>query len=62
MVSIEEGGMTATVQQDGDAMASANIRIAFNGATGKEWLDGTDYEYTTEDAFKCIRIPYAKIY
>ena len=61
MVSIKEGGMTATVQQDGDAMGKANIRIAVNGALGKEWLDGTDYVYTTEDAFKCIRIPYAKI-
>jgi len=59
--SIKNGGMTATVKQDGDAMGKANIRIAFNGATGKEWLDGTDYVYTTEDAFHCIRIPYAKI-
>ncbi len=61
LVSIKEGGMTATVQQDGDAMGSANIRIAVNGALGKEWLEDTEYEYTTEDAFLCIRIPYAKI-
>ena len=59
--SIKNGGMTATVQQDGDAMGKANIRIAYNGALGKEWLDGTDYKYTTEDEFKCIRIPYAMI-
>lgn len=59
--SIKNGGMTATVKQDGDAMGKANIRIAVNGATGKDWLDGTDYVYTTEDAFHCIRIPYAKI-
>jgi methyl-galactoside transport system substrate-binding protein len=59
--SIKNGGMTATVKQDGDAMGKANIRIAVNGALGKEWLDGTEYVYTTEDAFKCIRIPYAKI-
>ncbi|MFA5469013.1 MAG: galactose ABC transporter substrate-binding protein [Sphaerochaetaceae bacterium] len=59
--SIKNGGMTATVQQDGDAMGKANIRIAYNGALGKEWLDGTDYVYTTEDDFFCIRIPYAKI-
>jgi methyl-galactoside transport system substrate-binding protein len=59
--SIKNGGMTATVKQDGDAMGKANIRIAVNGALGKEWLDGTEYAYTTEDAFKCIRIPYAKI-
>ncbi|MCK9286488.1 MAG: galactose ABC transporter substrate-binding protein [Sphaerochaetaceae bacterium] len=59
--SIKNGGMTATVQQDGDAMGKANIRIAYNGAMGKEWLDGTEYTYTTEDAFNCIRIPYAMI-
>ena len=59
--SIKNGGMTATVKQDGDAMGKANIRIAVNGALGKEWLDGTEYVYTTEDAFHCIRIPYAKI-
>lgn len=58
--SIKAGGMTATVQQDGDAMGKANIRIAVNGALGREWLDGTDYTYT-DDAFHCIRIPYAKI-
>lgn len=58
--SIKKGGMTATVKQDGDAMGKANIRIAINGAQGKEWLDGTDYKYT-DDKFKCIRIPYAKI-
>ena len=52
--------MTATVQQDGDAMGKANIRIAINGALGKEWLDGTEYTYT-DDPFHCIRIPYAKI-
>ncbi len=61
MESIKNGGMTATVQQDGDAMGKANIRIAVNGALGKEWLDGTEYVYTTEDPFHCIRIPYAKI-
>ena len=58
--SIKAGGMTATVQQDGDAMGKANIRIAINGALGKEWLDGTEYTYT-DDPFHCIRIPYAKI-
>jgi len=42
-------------------MGKANIRIAYNGAMGKEWLDGTEYTYTTEDAFNCIRIPYAMI-
>jgi methyl-galactoside transport system substrate-binding protein len=57
--SIKAGGMTATVQQDGDAMGKANIRIAINGALGKPWLDGTDYKLS-EDGYS-IRIPYAKI-
>ncbi len=60
MESIKAGGMTATVQQDGDAMGKANVRIAINGALGREWLDGTEYQYTTDPYF-CIRIPYAKI-
>lgn len=57
--SIKAGGMTATVQQDGDAMGKANIRIAINGALGRSWLDGTDYKLS-EDGYS-IRIPYAKI-
>ena len=58
---IKNGMLTATVQQDADAMAKANIQIAINKLLGKDWLEGTGYEFTTEDAFKCIRIPYAKI-
>ncbi|MCL1854835.1 MAG: galactose ABC transporter substrate-binding protein [Clostridia bacterium] len=57
--SIKDGGMTATVQQDGAAMGKANIRLAINGALGKDWLDGTDY-VLSEDGYS-IRIPYAKI-
>jgi len=57
--SIKNGGMTATVQQDGDAMGKANIRVAINGALGKGWLDGTDY--TMSDDGYSVRIPYAKI-
>ncbi|MEA4897678.1 galactose ABC transporter substrate-binding protein [Bacillota bacterium Meth-B3] len=57
--SIKDGGMTATVQQDGDAMGKANIRIAINGALGKAWLDGTDYQLSGDNY--SVRIPYAKI-
>ena len=60
LVSIQNGGMTATVKQDGDAMGQANILCAINGALGRDWLDGTDYEYT-DDPYHCIRIPYAMI-
>ena len=42
LVSIENGGMTGTVLQDGDAMGQANILCAINGALGRDWLDGTD--------------------
>jgi methyl-galactoside transport system substrate-binding protein len=59
MESIKNGGMTATVQQDGDAMGKANILIALNGAQGKPWLEGLDYKLTP-DGYS-VRIPYAKI-
>ena len=61
LVSIENGGMTGTVLQDGDAMGQANILCAINGALGRDWLDGTDYTYDENEEFYCIRIPYAKI-
>ncbi len=57
--SIKNGGMTATVMQDGDAMGKAIIELAINGANGKEWLDGTSYK-VADDGYS-IRIPYAKI-
>jgi methyl-galactoside transport system substrate-binding protein len=57
--SIKNGGMTATVKQDGDAMGRANILLALNGAQGKTWLDGTSYKMS-DDGYS-IRIPYAKI-
>ena len=57
--SIRNGGMTATVKQDGDAMGYANIRIAVNYLMNGSWLEGTDYEYAA-DGYS-VRIPYAKI-
>jgi len=58
--SIREGGMTATVLQDANAMGYANIKVAMNMLLGNDWLEGLDYEYS-DDTFTCIRIPYAKI-
>ena len=58
--SIKNGGMTATVKQDGDAMGYANVKVAMNMLLGNDWLEGLDYEYS-DDTFTCIRIPYAKI-
>jgi len=59
LMSIADGGMTATVKQDGDAMGKANIRLAINGALGKGWLEDTDYVLSA-DGYS-VRIPYAKV-
>ena len=60
--SMKKGGITATVKQDGVAMGKANIRVAMNMLMGKEWLEGTGYEYSAESTeYKAVRIPYAKI-
>lgn len=56
---IDAGQMTATVQQDGNAMGYANIRIAANYLLNGTWLEGTDYAYAA-DGYS-VRIPYAKI-
>lgn len=57
--AIKAGKMTATVQQDGDAMGKACVTLAVNKALGKDFLDGTDYQIAA-DGYS-IRIPYAKI-
>ena len=57
--AIKAGKMTATVQQDGDAMGKACVTLAVNKALGKDWLEGTDYKLAA-DGYS-IRIPYAKI-
>ena len=59
LASIKNGGMTATVKQDGDAMGYANIAIAVNYLMNGSWLEGTDYAYAA-DGYS-VRIPYAKI-
>ena len=57
--AINNGKLTGTVKQDGDAMGKCNIYMAINGALGNGWLDGTDYQMA-DDGFS-VRIPYAKI-
>ena len=57
--AIKAGKMTATVQQDGDAMGKACVTLAVNKALGKDYLEGTDYQLAA-DGYS-IRIPYAKI-
>ena len=57
--AINNGKLTGTVKQDGDAMGKCNIYMAINGALGKDWLEGTDYK-KADDGFS-VRSPYAKI-
>lgn len=48
--------MTGTVIQDGDAMGKALFDIAMNIYQGKEYIEGTDYEY--DETGISVRIPY----
>lgn len=53
---ISKGYMTATVLQDGKAMAEAINNIAINVSKGSEFLMGTIYNF--DDSGKAVRIPY----
>lgn len=53
---IEKGVMTGTVKQDGEGMAKAVYALVVNAAKGKDFLDGTDYEY--DETGISVRIPY----
>ncbi len=53
---IKKGYMTATVLQDGKAMAEAINTIAINISKGNEFLIDTIYEF--DETGKAIRIPY----
>jgi len=55
--AINKGLMSATVKQDGTAMAQAISAIALNMAGGKSPLDGADYAW--DDSGIAVRIPYA---
>ena len=59
--AIKAGKMTATVQQDGDAMGKANIRIMMNYLTTGTWLDDIEADYPLAADGYSVRIPYAKI-
>ncbi|MDO5725561.1 MAG: galactose ABC transporter substrate-binding protein [Tissierellia bacterium] len=54
--AISQGIMAGTVKQDAEAMAKALITLAKNAVEGKDFLEGTDYEYD-ESGF-AVRIPY----
>lgn len=53
---IDKGEMTGTVKQDGGGMAKAVFALAKNAAQGKDFLEGTTYEY--DETGVAVRIPY----
>lgn len=53
---IEDGFMSGTIEQDGQAMAEAIYAISKNALLGNDFLDGTDYEY--DETGISVRIPY----
>lgn len=53
---IGKGKMAGTVEQDGKAMAKIVFKMAKNIAHGKDFVEGTDYEYDETEV--AVRIPY----
>ena len=53
---IKEGSMAGTVMQDAAGMAKGISDLAKNVANGKDFLDGTKYEY--DESKISVRIPY----
>ncbi|MBC7088009.1 MAG: galactose/glucose ABC transporter substrate-binding protein MglB [Tissierellales bacterium] len=53
---IKKGAMTGTVKQDGEGMGKAVFALAKNAAQGKDFLEGTSYEY--DETGVAVRIPY----
>ncbi len=54
--AISNGELAGTVKQDSEAMAEALMKLAKNAIEGKEFLDGTSYEY--DESGVAVRIPY----
>lgn len=53
---IGKGEMAGTVKQDGEGMAKAVFAMAKNVAQGKDFVEGTSYEY--DETGVSVRIPY----
>lgn len=53
---ISKGYMTGTVRQDGAEMADAVFAVAMNAAEGKDFIEGTSYQY--DQTGVAVRIPY----
>ena len=56
--AIRNGVMSATVKQDGEAMAEAIAALAENLLAGKDMLEGTPYQW--DGSGVAIRIPYSQ--
>ena len=56
--AIQAGSMDGTVMQDGKAMAEAMYTLAKNAIDGKDYIEGTDYQW--DESGIAIRIPYKK--
>ena len=54
--SLIEKGNDWYKKQDGEGMAKAVYALVVNAAKGKDFLDGTDYEY--DETGISVRIPY----
>lgn len=48
--------MTGTVVQDGEEMGKILVKVALNISEGKEYIEGTNYEY--DETGISVRIPY----
>lgn len=53
---ISRGIMAGTVKQDAEGMAKAIFALSYNASQGKDFIEGTDYEYDETEV--SIRIPY----
>ena len=56
--AIRSGIMSATVKQDGDAMAKAIAELTINACEKRDFLEGTEYSW--DDSGVAVRIPYSK--
>jgi methyl-galactoside transport system substrate-binding protein len=59
VAAIDAGEMYGTVKQDAAAMATCIAALALNKLNGKDYLDGTSYDWESATVQK-IRIPYSK--
>ena len=57
--AINNGTMSATVKQDGQAMGKAIADLLLNIINGKNFLEGTGYSW--DESGVAVRIPYSPV-